>query len=154
MEFPLVRGMPYATGLYFGLTPFLYTNNAILRANDQDQPGEIKANRIKLVLNNEQSVLVYAWESNGADEPDDDDDPLQWKWDRNTVQLIGPGSTQRNWSESVNSAAGTHFLHRSARRSPSFSSRRPLDCSVAGSFVLPSCPLPPSNWATVSWTQQ
>ncbi len=30
MELPLVRGMPYATALYSQLTPFLYTNNAIL----------------------------------------------------------------------------------------------------------------------------
>jgi hypothetical protein len=30
MLLPLVRGMPYATAVYSDLTPFLYTNNAIL----------------------------------------------------------------------------------------------------------------------------
>lgn len=92
--------MPYATGVYRSMTPLLYTANAILAANEQDQPGEVAANKLRLKLNNEQTVLVYAWQDGGADCNDDDDGEgeLRWKWDRNTVQLVGPGEAKGNWS--------------------------------------------------------
>lgn len=117
IEFPLVRGMPYATGVYTGLTPFLFTGNAILAINDQDLPGIVTGNKLRVKLNNEQTVLVYAWPATGEeentqseDEYDDDedepDDDLQWKWDRNTVELVGPGQVKGNWSEHTHATMG------------------------------------------------
>jgi endoglucanase Acf2 len=99
VEFPLVRGMPYATAVYSNLTPFLFTLNAILAINDQDLPGVVTGNKLRMKINNEQVVIVYAWQNNGDDEDEEGsyDDEIQWKWDRNTVELVGPGAAKGNW---------------------------------------------------------
>lgn len=88
--------MPYATAVYRSMTPLMYTSNAILSANDADQPGELSANKLRLKMNNEQTVLIYAWKDGGND-CNDGEGELQWKWDRNTVQLVGPGEAKGNW---------------------------------------------------------
>ena len=98
--------MPYATGVYSKLTPYLFTLNAILSINDQDLPGVVTGNELRLKMNNEQVVLIYAWSraDDGDidhDEPLIDNDDMQWKWDRNTVELVGPGESKKNWSGSA-----------------------------------------------------
>ena len=52
-EAPIVRGMPYATIMYDGLTPVLKFGHAILG-------NEGSGNRYEITLNNEQKWIIYA----------------------------------------------------------------------------------------------
>ena len=97
VEFPLVRGMPYATAIYTQLTPYLFTQNAILAVNDQDLPGSVKGGRLRCKMNNEQVVVVYAWKNGVGEDDDDDEGDLEWRWDRNNIQLTGPSNAKGNW---------------------------------------------------------
>jgi len=81
MQFPIVRGSPFLTGIYSGLCPALYTGHAILSVNEETIPGASSEhgscsapnNRHELTLNSGVSVLVYL------------DRPACVSWDRNRV---------------------------------------------------------------------
>lgn len=68
LEAPLVQGMPYATGLYRGLTPRIDTRGtAILNVNGAGT-SPVTAQRLEIELNNNQIWHLYA------------SAPLSWSW--------------------------------------------------------------------------
>ena len=60
MEAPIVKGMPYVTMRYAGLTPQVVTGHAIIGINGQSNTGTYTGSKFKLVLNNGQTWLLYA----------------------------------------------------------------------------------------------
>lgn len=60
MTLPLVRGSPYVTMIYDGLTPFIDSNAVILKVNDQAPKAGTTATRFKINLNNGQTWYIYA----------------------------------------------------------------------------------------------
>ncbi len=63
LQAPIVRGMPYLTTVYTGLTPEVTTIHAILSINGTSPNATIPDNRFELVLNNGQTWVLYASET-------------------------------------------------------------------------------------------
>jgi endo-1,3(4)-beta-glucanase len=65
LTIPFVRGMAYATGLYYNLTPKITSAHAIININGQgSQPGRsVTGTKFKIGLNNGQTWLLYAEKS-------------------------------------------------------------------------------------------
>lgn len=59
LEIPLVRGMPYATFEYTGLTPSLTTIHAITSVNGGTTEGTATGSKFNIELNNGQSWIIY-----------------------------------------------------------------------------------------------
>ncbi len=62
LQAPIVRGMPYLTTVYSGLTPEVSTIHAILSINGASPNASITDSRFELVLNNGQTWVLYASE--------------------------------------------------------------------------------------------
>ena len=62
LQAPVVRGMPYLTTVYSGLTPEVSTIHAILSINGASPNATITDDRFELVLNNGQTWVLYASE--------------------------------------------------------------------------------------------
>ncbi len=62
MEAPLVRGMPYLTASYDGLTPEVSTIHALLSINGNNVNAEVTGDRFILELNNGQTWILYTSE--------------------------------------------------------------------------------------------
>ena len=62
LQAPVVRGMPYLTAVYDGLTPKVTTIHAILSINGTLPNATITDNRFEFVLNNGQTWVLYASE--------------------------------------------------------------------------------------------
>jgi len=60
MSLPLVRGSPYVTMIYNGLTPFIDSNAVILKVNDQSPKTGTTGTRFKINMNNGQTWIIYA----------------------------------------------------------------------------------------------
>lgn len=63
MEAPLVRGMPYLTAYYNGLTPEISTIHAVLNINGAGVNASVTGNRFVLELNNGQTWILYTSEA-------------------------------------------------------------------------------------------
>ena len=63
LQAPVVRGMPYLTAVYTGLTPEVTTIHAILSINGTSPNATITDNRFELVLNNGQTWVLYTSET-------------------------------------------------------------------------------------------
>ena len=63
LQAPVVRGMPYLTAVYNGLTPEVTTIHAILSINGTSPNATITDDRFELVLNNGQTWVLYASET-------------------------------------------------------------------------------------------
>ncbi|MFZ8836631.1 MAG: glycosyl hydrolase [Flavobacteriales bacterium] len=63
MRAPIVRGMPYLTTIYEGLTPELNTIHAIMSINGTSPNATITDDRFEIALNNGQTWVLYASES-------------------------------------------------------------------------------------------
>jgi endo-1,3(4)-beta-glucanase len=63
LQAPVVRGMPYLTAVYGGLTPEVTTIHAILSINGTSPNATITDDRFELVLNNGQTWVLYASET-------------------------------------------------------------------------------------------
>ena len=62
LQAPVVRGMPYLTAVYSGLTPEVSTIHAILSINGASPNATVTDDRFELVLNNGQTWVLYASE--------------------------------------------------------------------------------------------
>jgi len=60
MTLPLVRGSPYVTMIYDGLTPYIDSNAVILKVNDQSPKAGTTGTRFKIYMNNGQTWIIYA----------------------------------------------------------------------------------------------
>jgi len=58
-EFPLVRGSPYITALFSGVTPVITSITAIISVNGQPPSGTVSGTRFEIVLNNGQTWIAY-----------------------------------------------------------------------------------------------
>lgn len=56
---PLVRGMPYVTAVYDGLTPKLGSIHAILSVNGVTAAGPVTGDRFVITMNNDQTWIIY-----------------------------------------------------------------------------------------------
>jgi endo-1,3(4)-beta-glucanase len=60
---PMVRGMPYATAIYIGITPIIDSSHPIVKVNDSSVPGPVMDNRFTVEFNNnnvKQTWVIYA----------------------------------------------------------------------------------------------
>lgn len=60
---PMVRGMPYATAVYIGITPVIDSSHPIVKVNDSAVPAAVMSNRFTVELNNnnvKQTWVLYA----------------------------------------------------------------------------------------------
>lgn len=62
MSAPVVRGMPYLTAVYEGLTPQLSTIHAVLSVNGTNVNATMTGERFELALNNGQTWILYTSE--------------------------------------------------------------------------------------------
>lgn len=77
MQAPLVRGMPYATMLYEGLTPRLATQHVILSVNDESR-SPVTGRRFKIALNNGQTWVLYS------------SSDVTWEWTSTEMKATAP----------------------------------------------------------------
>lgn len=63
LQAPVVRGMPYLTAVYSGLTPEVTTIHAIMSINGTSPNATITDDRFEFVLNNGQTWVMYASET-------------------------------------------------------------------------------------------
>jgi endo-1,3(4)-beta-glucanase len=58
---PLVRGMPYATAIYTGITPFIASPHGIVKVNGASPSAmAVMSDRFEVELNNKQKWVIYA----------------------------------------------------------------------------------------------
>lgn len=62
LQTPVVRGMPYMTGIYNGLTPVISTIHSLLSVNGTNVNATMTDDRFELALNNGQTWILYTSE--------------------------------------------------------------------------------------------